>query len=222
MHKISISLAELKQMYRSPIEALELLALIENIKPCIRFCCYPDETGKFMNFWKKYDLVFLEADFKVLIDDEHRFVNKGIIVDRNDPRTGLRLFYVSKDRAIVEQAKLAEMSKDYLLFGNLLGYPRCCSEYYVAEEPARGDQDFIVPLIKAAGDSVYPFANNILRRDDGLTLIFHFPCSLACSESEKIGLKIFNLIRRLDPVAADTIKKELCKGVQREKLIRFG
>lgn len=221
MRHIPVSIAELKRRYRSPIEAFEFLALLEDVKPCIRYCCYPDEVEDFLGFWKQHNLSFVEADFKVLVDDKNRFANKGVVVDKDNPSAGIQLFYVSKNRKIAEHAKQAELTKDYAGLGKLLGYPRCCSEFYVTEEPNREDQDFIVPLIEAAGQEVYPFANNILRRDSGLTLIFHFPCSFACKESERIGLRVLDIIRRLDPAAAEEIKKELCKDMVRKKLIRF-
>lgn len=222
MQYIPVSIAELKQRFPSPIEAFEFLALLEGVKPCVRYCCYPNETKSLFEFWKRHDLSVIEADFKVLIDDTNRFANKGVIAANDDPRPGLQLFYISKDRVVAENAKQAESMKDYLAFGKLLGYPRCCSKFYVAEEPTREDQDFIVPLIEAAGEEVYPFVNNILRRDEGLTLVFHFPCSFACKESEKIGLRVFDIVQRLDPVAAEAIKKALCKDVVGKKLIRFG
>jgi len=84
---------------------------------------------------------------------------------------------------------------DELAIGELLGYPRCCSEFYQRVWIEDGWRDTTLPMSQNGTDG--PPEANILLRWLGVRLVRHLPCSFACEESARIGRETAALGREL-------------------------
>lgn len=222
MNQQNITIQDLKDNFTTPVEGIEFLALLAGVKPCNRVGLYPHAEERSLAFFHKHGLHYVASDFRIRVEDDAPFANKASIITNSD-EPGITLWYVSADDEIVAQTKRAEAEKDHITLGENLGYPACCTKFFLDNVPTRPDQDFTIPVIEAADDTVYPFVNNVLRRDDFITLIFHFPCSFGCQASEKIGRRVLEMLQQFDADAASKIRAELCQTVDiRNKQIHFG
>ena len=100
---------------------------------------------------------------------------------------------------------------DQYNLGLTLGYPLCCVEFFVNNYPERSeiDNDFTEPALNNSKEGSYPFVNNILMRDMDTTLLFHFPCSFNCAESERLGRKHLELLKEADAEIASNYEQRL-------------
>lgn len=86
---------------------------------------------------------------------------------------------------------------DNMLMGELLGYPRCCREFFEREWVRAGsvDTSWAMALntpnaVDEGGNRIVvngPMASNILLRWLGVRLVPHLPCSFACDATVKLG-----------------------------------
>jgi hypothetical protein len=79
----------------------------------------------------------------------------------------------------------ATKHNDHLKMGELLGYPKCCTEFFADVWP----QGFIDPIWQSAGEKS-DIENSILwygYRYIGARLIPHLSCSFTCEESLKLA-----------------------------------
>ena len=192
---------KLMDIFGSKTRALEVLAVFNNIKPCARMGFYDDEIPKAMKFCEANGLVILFSNFKVLLTDKYSdFSDKGIRVELNDPNEGMLFGYIAKDKETASKAKYLEEIGDQYNLGLALGYPLCCVEFFVNnyDERSKLDNDYTEPALDNSRPGSYSFVNNTLLRKQDTTLLFHFPCSFHCVESEKIAKKHFELLRKAD------------------------
>lgn len=78
---------------------------------------------------------------------------------------------------------------DNQVMGELLGYPKCCIEFFEKAWP--GKVDTTIEMEKAEEYSIWC---NVLLRYLGCRMVFHLPCSFKCKETESIGLRYFKLL----------------------------
>jgi hypothetical protein len=74
--------------------------------------------------------------------------------------------------------------------GQLLGYPTCCCEYFVAHTPKqqKTNNDYVAPLLKHhTHDQCYQWQTNVFMRYGDFVLLSHFPCSLQCEQSKVLA-----------------------------------
>lgn len=84
---------------------------------------------------------------------------------------------------------LAWQDSDQRKIGEMLGYPECCTEFFLKYWTDLGWRDLTVPMLQNGPDTGPPTCN-ILLRHLGIRPVFHLPCSFACSETARVAAEI--------------------------------
>jgi len=75
--------------------------------------------------------------------------------------------------------------------GDLLGYPKCCVNFFRKQWCIDGWRDLVYPMVNFESATVEgPYPCNILLKNTGVRAVFHLPCSFKCEETAKVGLSI--------------------------------
>ncbi len=143
----------------------------------------------------------------------------------------VEVLYAGLSGRLIEEAYNAEVNRDMLALGKLLGYPECCVKNFV--ESLDTEKDFMVSALKRTKKNPSFFCNGIFnieskwscsgysfKKDEQifsdfnkLFLIKHIPHSLDCQESIKIGKKTLELLEKESPEFAKEIVEALQKPV---------
>jgi len=207
---------DLIRVFGTKTKALEILYLIEDVKPVVRQGFYEDELGQVEEFCRLNNLYIEKSDFKVIILDaeDGRYSNKGIKLDLNDPRRGMLFVYISKDEKLAAAANAYEFKNDHANLGLTLGYPKCCVNFFVKYEPIQSKltNDYIDLVFKNSKGVKFQFYTNISKRDFDITLLNHFPCSFGCRFSIDLAKKHLDVLRKYDiKLAKEFINKLKCR-----------
>ncbi len=125
-------LNNLIQIFGTKTKALEILYLLEGLKPVVRQGFYETELAKIEEFCKENGLSLEKSPYKVVILDaaDGQYSNKGIKVKTDDERQGMLFIYISKDQTKAELASKYESEGNDKELGLLLGYPLCCIDFF--------------------------------------------------------------------------------------------
>lgn len=137
----------------------------------------------------------------------------GIEVPVDSHLNGYVHLYAANDPAKVREARRAEHSRQARKFGELLGYPACCIDFYTKyldqAETAQGD--FILPLlaesIKASPKTfpvLLPWLNVAAQYFDASLLSF-YPCSFSCPAATQISRDTLALMKQYDEPWAEQV-----------------
>lgn len=203
---------ELITIFKTQNKALEIFLLLKDLKPVVRHGYYEEELPDIEKFCKKHSLHIEKSRFKVLLLDKNKdYSNKGLTVSPEDKRKGMFFVYISKDDLLALKALYFEQIHDSYNLGLMLGYPRCCAEFFKIHEKERqrSDNDYILPAADNSKGDEFPFVNNILIRDKDKVLLSHFPCSFGCEESKKLGILYLNALKTYYPEEAKKLEKSL-------------
>tara|TARA_Y100000310_G_scaffold48342_1_gene44814 strand:- start:689 stop:1348 length:660 start_codon:yes stop_codon:yes gene_type:complete len=185
----------------SRMKLIEMIALQADVKPVIRQSYYEEDLPLLYEFCKNNNLFIVKSKFKVVpLDSDKSFSNKGLRVKLTDIRTGTVFVYISKTELNANRAALWELRGNHYLLGRELGYPRCCCRFFNEHRHAREqtDNNFEEPVLDSSQGETFSAVGNIFHRDKDACLISHFPCSLSCNESVKIGSAIMNAVTEKD------------------------
>tara|TARA_Y100000031_G_C8169195_1_gene360902 strand:- start:254 stop:1090 length:837 start_codon:yes stop_codon:yes gene_type:complete len=188
-------LNELLEIFQTKIKALEILYVIENVKPVARIMTLDDKSV--IAFCARNKLYLEEADFKIgMIDEEKEYSNKGIILDKH--KQGYKVLYISKDLIKAQQAKNYENKKDHYNLGLLLGYPECCCLFFQknSEDEENKKNDFILKIANNTTSVNNPFYTNVFTTYFDHSLISHFPHSFNCKDSINLAKKHFKIMQK--------------------------
>ena len=192
-------ISQLQKIFGSRTKALEMLELLKGLKPVVRFGFYPHELARVERFCGKNRLFIERSPYKVLLTEKEMFSNKGAIVPADDPR-GMFLAYISSDQRAALWTCLHETKQDHYNTGLMLGYPRCCVDFFVGE------------FAKGNHNPVHPAANpwtNLLLRDKDIVLLSHFPCRPDCGESVRMAKERLAMIGTYDKELAEKMVRKL-------------
>ncbi|MBI2647252.1 hypothetical protein HYW99_02140, partial [Candidatus Woesearchaeota archaeon] len=119
-------ISQLQQIFHSITKSLEVLYVIEDVKPCARILVFEDELEKIKNFLYKQKIFTVVSNFKVLKQNlqSEFYSDKSIKIPKNTLEKGHFLIYLSKSEKIAEKAKIAEEENEHIDLGLLLGYPK--------------------------------------------------------------------------------------------------
>jgi hypothetical protein len=195
-------LNNLTNIFDTKTKALEILYLLEGIKPVVRHGFYPNEVLKIYRFCSENGLFLVKSPYKVVLVDaeDGSYSNKGLKVHLNDERDGMLFVYISKDERKALLANAHETENNHRELGILLGYPECCIDFFTKHEPeeSKANNDYAKPILENSEGFEFPFQNNIFIRDFDVTLLNHFPCSLNCQNSLELAKKHLDVLRKYD------------------------
>jgi len=214
-------LNDLINIFGNKTKALEILYLLEGIKPVARHGFYENELPAVEKFCRANRLYIEKSPYKVVIVDagDGEYSNKGIKVKTDDPRQGMLFIYISKDQMKAELAAKYEAEGNDKELGLLLGYPLCCIEFFIRhkEKQSIGKNDYAEPILKNSQGYMFPFYTNIFKKQFDVTLLNHFPCSLECEGSIDLAQLHLDLIRKHDPSLAEHFIQRLKGKINVEK-----
>jgi len=210
-----MKLEQLKQVFGSTTKALEILYLNYNLKPVVRQGFYDNEIGRVKDFCRAHGLAYEIAPYKVILADKHKhYSDKGFKARVDDPRRGMFFIYISKDERKATEARIFEMKDNHKELGLILGYPECCVDFFVEnwEERSKKDNNYIFPAVKNTDGYKFPFYTNIIKRNQDITLLNHFPHSFKCEESINMAKERLKMLYELEARTATELVHELkCK-----------
>lgn len=209
-------ISNLVRIFGTKTKALEILYLLDDVKPVVRHGFYEGEINQVEEFCKLNNLYLEKSSFKVVVLDaeDGKYSNKGIKVDINDPRRGMLFVYISKDEKLAASANAYEFKNNYKNLGLILGYPECCVEFFAKHEPVQSKltNDYVDLILRKSKGRKFQFYTNICKRDFDITLLNHFPCSFGCKKSIQLAKRHLDIIRKYEPdLAKEFIKKLKCK-----------
>jgi len=188
----------LKEKFNSLIDRLELIYVLEGIKPVARLMIKQENYEETKSFLEKHNLYLTKSDFKVIKLDKGPYSNKGEKVSLKDKRIGKYLVYISKNKSDVKKAKKYESDNDHNKLGTILGYPSCCIKFFEKNNKKQEKRfnDYLLTSLNQSKGYIFPFQNNIAARHFDLALLSHFPCNLHCKKSEKQAEERLKIIEK--------------------------
>ncbi|MBI2650572.1 hypothetical protein HYX04_04625 [Candidatus Woesearchaeota archaeon] len=188
---------ELQQIFHSIIKSLEVLYVIEGTKPCTRILVFEDELGKVMNFLQDNKINVAISDFKVLkqTTQSEFYSDKSVKIDKNSKQKGYFFVYLSKNMEMAEKAKLMEEQNNHFGLGLLLGYPKCCCEFF-QKNFNENNADLTLKTLENSDGYEFPLYNNIAARHFDVALLSHFPHSFECKPSIEIAKNNLKIIQK--------------------------
>lgn len=204
-------LQNLKNIFKSIIKSLEILYVLENSKSCARILVNEDELRNTINFINKNDLEFSISNFKLkkINNKDSFYSDKSIKINKDSLEKGYLVLYISKIKELCEKAKAYEGNNMHFELGMVLGYPKCCCEFF-AENFSKKNYDLTLNILKNSKGFEFPFYANIAARHFDVSLLNHFPCSFDCKFSINIAEENLNIIKgyskRLSEIFENTMK----------------
>jgi len=202
-------LQELRKIFESNIKALEILYILEDVKPVARIMVKEDDREGIFGFFDEKGLNYSVSDFKVLKQDKDKaYSDKAIKVPIDSSEKGYFFVYVSKDKDKVLEAKRLEDEGKHKELGVILGYPSCCAEFFEKhfEEESKRSSDYTLRALKDSEGFSFSFFSNIAARHFDLALLNHFPCNFNCTRSVEMAEKHLEVIEKHDKETAEIIK----------------
>jgi len=184
----------------------EFIALLEDVKKVIRISESLKSYPVFVNMLEKMGLSAEHSDFGYSLRYDGNYER---VYDSPD-----RVFvYISKDRQLAKDAKDAESRRDDKGLGRILGFPECCTDFYMDRiKDAKVHPDFIREShINTRGKHNH-LINNCFYDSDldfASSLVFHFPCSYSCRESIVRAKRLLGKIRDWMPDEAALMERRL-------------
>ncbi|HLG25111.1 MAG TPA: hypothetical protein VI564_09335 [Candidatus Nanoarchaeia archaeon] len=185
---------ELQRNFHSITKSLEILYVLEKTKPCARIMVLESEVEKTGRFLDSNNLKYSVSEFKVLKQNLQSdfYSDKSIKIEKSEPRPGYFFLYISNDGKICADAKKAEEENDHKRLGIILGYPKCCCDFF-EKNFSEKTTDLTLAALKNSEGFEFPFYTNIAARHFDINLLSHFPHSFQCPDSinmAKSNLKI--------------------------------
>lgn len=182
-------------------KSLEIIYVAEGLKEVSRIIVNDEQAEKITQTLNSLNLKVSISDFKIKkeIDDSRQYSDKGFRIAKNSPEKGQVFLYVSRKQENAEKAKFYEYDNDHYNFGNILGYPECCVNFFIKNFPieSKKKNDYVLTSLRNSEGYVFPFYNNTAIRHLDITLLSHFPCSFNCKASLETAKRNLKLIRTL-------------------------
>ncbi len=178
-------------------DAIEVLAVIDRIKPVARQMVHQEELWRIHGFCLAHGLCYTQSPFKV-VD------GTTMIVTPEYPMEGSFFVYLSRDESAAKKAAFYESVRNDEKLGHLLGYPPCCIDFYKEhyQKAAMLGDEYCQFSIANSGAGPYPFVTNNMLRLFDIAIISHFPCSFECTKSVHIGKKIYHALEKRNSALA--------------------
>lgn len=194
-------IGNLLKIFNNYTRSLEILYLLNDIKKLVRLDANEIELEKIKEFCNKENLHLGISDFKVAKLPDRGKGNYANIVKKipiDYPYPGLYHIYISKDSNKTDFLKLLENKNDDGAIGKLLGYPKCCVEFFMEnrEKQQRLQNDYIMPALNNSEGFKFPFYTNYAMRYFDVTLLSHFPHNFNCEYSIKIAKNNLQCIKK--------------------------
>jgi hypothetical protein len=207
-------LDEFLAFFRSLTRSMDIVYVIDGAKPVSRISVDEVDLDATKKFLDNQGLKYAVSDFKVKqFFDKSGFSNKGTILPAGSKEKGAYFVYVSKEKELAEKAGQFGKEGNDIELGKLLGYPKCCCEFFKknAAVESKRQNDYVLATLRESDGFVFPFYTNVAIRQIDINLLSHFPCSFKCEESIKIAKKHLEILRKWSSELGD-IAEGMLKG----------
>lgn len=188
------------KIFGSRMKAQEIILLLDNTKQVVRQGFYEHELPKIKKFCQQHSLHLVQSKFKIFLDDEHNFTNRGLRIPETDTREGMYFIYISKDEQQAYLASYYELINNHQELGKLLNYPQCCIHFFT--------KSFHEKNTNPQHPSTNPWTN-LTSREQDYCLLSHFPCSSECQPSIEQAKKYYQIIQNHDENYAQELLQNL-------------
>ncbi len=192
-------LQQLIKIFGSRTKALEVLYLLNDLKPVVRQGFYTHELSEVEKFCQEQSLFIKKSPLTITLEEKESFSNRGKITEKSDPQ-GMIFVYISKNEEKALLTCLYETKQDHYTTGIMLGYPECCARFFEREF----EKGNLNPMHKPT--NVW---TNLAQRDKDCIIISHFPCSSNCKGSIEIAKKNLLFIQKNGKKMAERIMNQL-------------
>jgi hypothetical protein len=206
-----IDLDNLVDTVGSVPSALEFVYAANGLKPCCMARVSPVKLSRLREICRATRLHLQVSDYKVVVKvDTFKadFANRRTTVSANSPDGAFEVF-ASQDSMDAQLAKYHRANSHDLNMARLCGYPSCCCDFYRRHVARAASENMDFVRYALADTRQYDFYTNRAIRYFGVDLLSHFPCSLDCPASRRIGEERFDLLQRLYPDVADRFSRAL-------------
>lgn len=188
---------QLQQIFHSIIKSLEVLYIIEDVKPCARILVFEDEIQNVQNFLNKNKINTTISDFKVVkqTTQSEFYSDTSTKIPKNSSQKGHFFVYLSKNEETTKKAKLMEEKDNNKELGELLGYPECCCDFFINNFNEK-NTDLTRKILANSNGYEFSFYTNIAGRHFDVALLSHFPHSFECNPSIKIAKDHLRIIQK--------------------------
>ena len=180
----------------------ELVAVLGGAKPAMRGTCSGEQVETIRDLARGLGLAAEVSSYALRVEEacggvvhSWRPVPEGEAL-ASDPRH----FYIGAD-ALAAQLAAIFGDSDPARFGATLGYPPCCTQFFLAQEPRQrpGRPFDLVPDVALPTGGRYTPLLNIACRHFGYALISHFPCHWDCEASQAVAEGVRGAVHSYDP-----------------------
>ena len=188
---------QLQQAFHSITKSLEVLYVIEGIKPCARILVFEDELDKIPNFLNENKIESSISDFKVIKQNTQSefYSDKSVKIQKNAAEKGYFFVYLAKNEETAEKAKSMEQNQNHKELGLLLGYPKCCCEFFEKNFNEK-NTDLTLKILENSNGYGFPFYTNVAARHFDVSLLSHFPHNFECNPSIEIAKNNLKVIQK--------------------------
>ncbi len=207
---------DLKEIWKPRIDRMskvvaltELETFLQGLRSVYVYHIHSDKFEESYAFLRKFDLVFYPITKSAVY---YGFSHRHLPVKPGKP---YHLYGVCVKRGrekLAEKFLEASREGDHATVGKLLGYPKCCIDFFCNTWPKSLD-----PIYQIAQNTenhrenkesieviVHPFCNQMLRYL-GIRITPHLPCSFECKETIKLGEQWFKIMKKIDKEASEWI-----------------
>jgi len=211
-------IGKLLNIFSNNTRSLEILYLLEGAKKAVRLDANEQELEKIKKFCNDQKLFLELSDFKVIkIPDSGKGGYSNIVkrAPLSNLNPGLYHLYISKDKNKSKFLKILESRNDDRAAGELLGYPKCCIDFFMEnmEKQRKIQNDYILPALENSNGFKFPFYTNHAIRYFDATLLSHFPHDFICMASISIAQENLKIIRKHDEHLAKKFEEMLKSAV---------
>jgi len=169
----------------------------------VQSCAYE----KIILLFNEFNVKYVVGNFRYTYNSDigkggwsNKFRSEIPINDTN--AIGDYLFYIADNTNKAKIARDNEESEKEAAFGEDLGIPSCCAQFYVdnADRAMKKQNDFVTLVLENTfSDPPYNYWNNYVSQYFGYSLLSFFPCSFDCKKSISISKKIYNILLNIYP-----------------------
>lgn len=197
-------------------DLISFICTWEGIKPATRLSLNMDKIEQFADICHKFNLNYEESDFNVIpSNDKNIFSNIAERVN-DDPKNKLsnklqKYIYVSKIKKLCQEAKEYDKVNDNLKLGEVLGYPKCCIDFF-KKNYTSNNPDLIRAITENSNNrkkANFSFYINYAARYFGNSIISHFPCSWNCEASTNLAKQYLDCFKQYFPKDAEELVRIL-------------
>jgi hypothetical protein len=194
---------------KSKLAVLEIIYVVGGLKPVARVAVKSQKIKYLEKYCKRYNLAitFSNSANVCLTDKNHKGFSHLFYTIPKNPFIGEVFAYVSKSSSLANKAKIADEEHNYQELGLLLGYPKCCIDFYGKSKNKLND--FVFSINNNTSKIKGNYKTNFCLRCFDISLIQHFPCSFNCKETVKLAERYETFLDKYFPEILKELKSNL-------------